>query len=326
MAVWQPPMPFPLPPLHPRLQRPKKARRLPSPPLPRSPTPAPILKRWKGEKDRGLEGRCGRAQCRGRLAEACRHNPAAAPAHLVFSSRTMKKAVDHLHAELSGMRTGRAAPGMLDALPVVAYGETTQLRHVATTTGRDAHTLVVTAYDEQARAGRGWRAEGGMLGCEKGLSNPHPPFSLGRARGGGGHSGLTPGPQPAATGVRYHRPRAQVRARLVGSGLRVAAGGACEGTGAHPTHPTLHPTLPSFLFFRPTKEMAAALAKLARQEAETARVSVRKARQAAMSAAKALPSKDDARAAERRVQKLADGAGEAIDAALAAKEEALKAV
>ena len=72
--------------------------------------------------------------------------------------------------------------------------------------------------------------------------------------------------------------------------------------------------------------MAAALAKLARQEAETARVSVRKARQAAMSAAKALPSKDDARAAERRVQKLADGAGEAIDAALAAKEEALKAV
>jgi ribosome recycling factor len=69
----------------------------------------------------------------------------------------MARALDHLRAELAGLRTGRASPGMLDHLAVPgAYGDdgggsgsghAPPLRALAATTARDAHTLVVTPFD-----------------------------------------------------------------------------------------------------------------------------------------------------------------------------------
>jgi ribosome recycling factor len=70
----------------------------------------------------------------------------------------MGKALDHLRAELAGLRTGRASPGMLEHLPVPgAYGDggggdssgahAPPLRALAATTARDAHMLVVTPFD-----------------------------------------------------------------------------------------------------------------------------------------------------------------------------------
>ena len=76
----------------------------------------------------------------------------------------MGRAVDHLRAELAGLRTGRASPGMLDHLPVPgAYGggdgeggsspaHAPPLRALAATTARDAHTLVVTPFDPSTLA------------------------------------------------------------------------------------------------------------------------------------------------------------------------------
>jgi len=72
----------------------------------------------------------------------------------------MARALDHLRTELTGLRTGRASPGMLDNLAVPgAYGgdegsgrassssHAPPLRALAATTARDAHTLVVTPFD-----------------------------------------------------------------------------------------------------------------------------------------------------------------------------------
>ena len=67
----------------------------------------------------------------------------------------MARALDHLRAELAGLRTGRASPGMLDHLAVPgAYGDdgsggghAPPLRALAATTARDAHTLIVTPFD-----------------------------------------------------------------------------------------------------------------------------------------------------------------------------------
>lgn len=79
---------------------------------------------------------------------------------------------------------------------------------------------------------------------------------------------------------------------------------------------------------RATPQAVAALAKLARGEAETARVTVRSVRKDANSAARSkdLFSDDERRKNEKAVQAAADEFSKRIDAALAAKEADLAAV
>ena len=54
---------------------------------------------------------------------------------------------DWLQRELSGVRTGRAAPAILDSIKADAYGARTPLRELASITIEDARTLRVAPWD-----------------------------------------------------------------------------------------------------------------------------------------------------------------------------------
>lgn len=59
----------------------------------------------------------------------------------------MKQAVEHLHAELKRLRTGRATLGLLDNVTVDYFGTPTPLRQVATLTVVDATMLMAQPWD-----------------------------------------------------------------------------------------------------------------------------------------------------------------------------------
>jgi len=61
----------------------------------------------------------------------------------------MAKCVDFLKEELRGVRTGRAAPGLVEHLrvEVASYGSTMQLRELATISAPDAATILIKPYD-----------------------------------------------------------------------------------------------------------------------------------------------------------------------------------
>ena len=59
----------------------------------------------------------------------------------------MESAIESLERDLGKLRVGRASPGMLESLVVVAYGEPTPLQHLGSVAARDAQTLVVLLYD-----------------------------------------------------------------------------------------------------------------------------------------------------------------------------------
>ena len=62
----------------------------------------------------------------------------------------MSKAVDHVRAEFSAVRTGRASPALVEQLTVDYYGTPTPLRQIAGFTVPDAMLLVVSPYDKSS--------------------------------------------------------------------------------------------------------------------------------------------------------------------------------
>lgn len=60
----------------------------------------------------------------------------------------MKQAVEHFHAELKRIRTGRASVQMLDGVQVEYYGQQVPLKSVATLTVGDATMLVAQPFDQ----------------------------------------------------------------------------------------------------------------------------------------------------------------------------------
>src|SRR6476620_841028 len=58
----------------------------------------------------------------------------------------MEKALDVFRNDLKSARTGRASPGMLDALRVDYYGSPTPIKQIASITCPDAATLVIKPY------------------------------------------------------------------------------------------------------------------------------------------------------------------------------------
>ncbi|GAB4374842.1 MAG: ribosome recycling factor [Calditrichia bacterium] len=61
----------------------------------------------------------------------------------------MKKSVEHLHNELTRIRTGRATPALLDAVKIDYYGNMTPLNQVASITAPDARLLVVQPWEKR---------------------------------------------------------------------------------------------------------------------------------------------------------------------------------
>ena len=59
----------------------------------------------------------------------------------------MKQAVEHLHADLKRLRTGRASVTMLDHVMIEYYGNPTPLKNVATVTVVDATMLMAQPWD-----------------------------------------------------------------------------------------------------------------------------------------------------------------------------------
>jgi len=64
----------------------------------------------------------------------------------------MAKAVAHTQQEFSGVRTGRAAPGLIENLKIDYYGAETPLRQLAGINAPEARLLVVTPYDKSSLA------------------------------------------------------------------------------------------------------------------------------------------------------------------------------
>lgn len=58
------------------------------------------------------------------------------------------KAMEHLHHELSNLRTGRANPAMVDSIMVEAYGAEMDLKSVATISIPDPKTIQIEPWDK----------------------------------------------------------------------------------------------------------------------------------------------------------------------------------
>jgi ribosome recycling factor len=66
---------------------------------------------------------------------------------LDFAKQKTSAAVDHLRAELKGMRTNRANPAMLDSVVVEVFETTMPLKSVATITTPESRQLLITPFD-----------------------------------------------------------------------------------------------------------------------------------------------------------------------------------
>ena len=62
--------------------------------------------------------------------------------------RRMKGAIDVLHSEFTGLRTGRASTGLLEPLTVEAYGSNMPMNQVGTIGVPDARMLTVQVWDQ----------------------------------------------------------------------------------------------------------------------------------------------------------------------------------
>jgi ribosome recycling factor len=62
----------------------------------------------------------------------------------------MAKAVAHARSEFTGVRTGRAAPALVEKLPVDDYGTEVPLQQIAGFTVPEARMLVISPYDKNS--------------------------------------------------------------------------------------------------------------------------------------------------------------------------------
>lgn len=61
---------------------------------------------------------------------------------------SMKKAINHLEAELTKIRAGKASPQMLDGIVVDYYGSPTPISQVGNISVMDARTLTIQAWEK----------------------------------------------------------------------------------------------------------------------------------------------------------------------------------
>ena len=67
---------------------------------------------------------------------------------LMDAEERMKKALEGTRRELSGLRTGKASPALLDIVKVEAYGQMMSLKELGQVSAPEARMLVVTPYDK----------------------------------------------------------------------------------------------------------------------------------------------------------------------------------
>ena len=59
----------------------------------------------------------------------------------------MEKAVSKMKNDLTGIRTGRATPGLVDSLRIEAYGSPTPLKQIASVSAPEPQQLVIRPFD-----------------------------------------------------------------------------------------------------------------------------------------------------------------------------------
>jgi ribosome recycling factor len=67
---------------------------------------------------------------------------------LADTESAMKKAINHLEAELIKIRAGKASPTMLDGIMVDYYGNPTAINQVANVSALDARTITVQPWEK----------------------------------------------------------------------------------------------------------------------------------------------------------------------------------
>ncbi len=60
----------------------------------------------------------------------------------------MKKSIESMQRDFANVRTGRATPGMIERIPVEAYGSEMPLNSVSNISVPEARTLVIQPYDK----------------------------------------------------------------------------------------------------------------------------------------------------------------------------------
>ena len=66
---------------------------------------------------------------------------------LLDSEERMDKAVEHLTASLTGVRTGRANPGLVDSIKVDYYGSPTPLKQIANISVPEPQQIMIRPFD-----------------------------------------------------------------------------------------------------------------------------------------------------------------------------------
>lgn len=66
---------------------------------------------------------------------------------LMDSEERMDKAIAHLKNSLSGIRTGRATPGLVDSVRVEVYGSQSPIKQLASVAAPEPQQLVIRPYD-----------------------------------------------------------------------------------------------------------------------------------------------------------------------------------
>ena len=69
---------------------------------------------------------------------------------LLEAEDKMTKCIEHLAHELSGLRTGKASPSLVDGVQVEYYGAMTRLRDIAGISVPEPRLIVINAYDPSA--------------------------------------------------------------------------------------------------------------------------------------------------------------------------------
>ncbi|MCH2201400.1 MAG: ribosome recycling factor [Fuerstiella sp.] len=83
---------------------------------------------------------------------------------LLDSEDRMEKAVEHLAASLTGIRTGRANPGLVDSVKVDYYGSPTPLKQIANISVPEPQQILIRPFDTSSLDGIAKAIQGSDLG------------------------------------------------------------------------------------------------------------------------------------------------------------------
>jgi ribosome recycling factor len=69
---------------------------------------------------------------------------------LLGTEEQMEKALEFIHQQFAGLRTGKASASMVEHLQISYYGSTVRLREIANISTPDVRLIVINAYDPTA--------------------------------------------------------------------------------------------------------------------------------------------------------------------------------